>query len=324
MADQTSHDQLFKEVLGEFFPEFMELFFPQVSEFLDRDSVEFLPVELFTDLLEGDTFETDVIVKARFRGEESCFIVHVEHQGEFKAGFDRRMFNYFSLLHRDYGLPVYPIVIFSHRSPRAVGDRSYSVSFPDWEVLRFNYRVIRLNHLPWRDFVGRGNPVASAFMAKMKVGKGERLAAKLECLRGLMGLRLNPAQLHLLLGFVDTYLRLEEGEAALLAEQVAKIEGKQKEGVMQIVTSWEQRGIELGIEKGVEREGVARQVRLGTLLVKQLGKRLGKVSVRLEKAVMGLLFEQMEELGLALFDFEGVEDLRVWLKEKGVEVEKAR
>jgi hypothetical protein len=128
MADQTSHDQLFKEVLGEFFPEFMELFFPQVSEFLDRDSLEFLPVELFTDLLEGDTFETDVIVKARFRGEESCFIVHVEHQGEFKAGFDRRMFNYFSLLHRDYGLPVYPIVIFSHRSPRAVGDRSYSVS----------------------------------------------------------------------------------------------------------------------------------------------------------------------------------------------------
>jgi hypothetical protein len=127
-----------------------------------------------------------------------------------------------------------------------------------------------------------------------------------------------------LLGFVDTYLRLEEGEAALLAEQVAKIEGKQKEGIMQIVTSWEQRGIELGIEKGVEREGVARQVRLGTLLVKQLGKKLGKVSVRLEKAVMGLLFEQMEELGLAFLDFEGVEDLKVWLKEKGVEVEKAR
>jgi hypothetical protein len=289
-----------------------------VSEFLDRDSLEFLPVELFTDLLEGDTFETDVIVKAKFRGEESCFIVHVEHQGEFKAGFDRRMFNCFSLLHRDYGLPVYPIVIFSHRSPRAAGDRSYSVSFPDWEVLRFNYRVIRLNHLPWRDFVGRGNPVASAFMAKMKVGKGERLPAKLECLRGLMGVRLNPAQLHLLLGFVDTYLRLEEGEAALLAEQVAKIEGKQKEGVMQIVTSWEQRGIELGIEKGVERERLESLARRGSLLVKQLGRMLGKVPVKLEGAVMGLSSELMDELGLALFDFEGVEDLRVWLKGKGV------
>jgi hypothetical protein len=314
MADQTSHDQLFKEVLGEFFPEFIELFFPQVAEFLDRDSLEFLPVELFTDLVAGDAYKTDLIVKARFRGEKSCFIVHVEHQGEFKAGFDLRMFNYFSLLHRDYGLPVYPIVIFSHRSPRAVGDRSYSVSFPDWEVLRFNYRVIRLNHLPWQDFVGRGNPVASAFMAKMKVGKGERLAAKLECLRGLMGLKLNPAQLHLLLGFVDTYLRLEEGEATLLAEQVAKIEGRQKEDVMQIVTSWEQRGI----EQGIERERSASLIQRGSLLVKQLGRKLGKVSVKLEKAVMGLSSDQMDELGLALFDFEGVEDLRVWLKGKGL------
>jgi hypothetical protein len=69
MADQTSHDQLFKEVLGEFFPEFIELFFPQVAEFLDRDSLEFLPVELFTDLVAGDAYKTDLIVKARFRGD---------------------------------------------------------------------------------------------------------------------------------------------------------------------------------------------------------------------------------------------------------------
>jgi hypothetical protein len=56
------------------------------------------------------------------------------------------------------------------------------------------------------------------------------------------------------------------------------------------------------------------------LLVKQLGRKLGKVSVRLEKAVMGLLSEQMGELGLALFDYEGVEDLRVQLVGVGVEV----
>jgi hypothetical protein len=285
-----------------------------VSEFLDRDSLEFLPVELFTDLVAGDAYKTDLIVKARFRGEESCFIVHVEHQGEFKAGFDRRMFNYFSLLHRDYGLPVYPIVIFSHRSPRAVGDRSYSVSFPDWEVLRFNYRVIRLNHLPWRDFVGRGNPVASAFMAKMKVRREDRPLVKLECLRALALLRLNPAQLHLLSGFVDTYLRLGQEENERLLAELDRIEGRQKEGVMQIVTSW----MEEGIDIGVERERLASLVRRGSFLVQQLGRKLGKVPVRLEKAVMGLSSELMDELGLAFLDFEGVEDLRVWLKGKGV------
>jgi hypothetical protein len=100
----------------------------------------------------------------------------------------------------------------------------------------------------------------------------------------------------------------------LLAEQVAKIEGGLKEGVMQIVTSWEQRGIELG----VERERLESLARRGSFLVKQLGRMLGKVPVKLEAAVMGLSSELMDELGLALFDFEGVDDLRVWLKEKGV------
>jgi hypothetical protein len=54
------------------------------------------------------------------------------------------------------------------------------------------------------------------------------------------------------------------------------------------------------------------------LLVKQLGRKLGKVPVRLEKAVMGLSSELMDDLGLAFLDFEGVEDLRGWLKGKGI------
>jgi Domain of unknown function (DUF4351) len=301
MSTKTSHDQLFKEVLGEFFPEFIELFFPQLAADLDRDSIEFLPVELFTDLIAGDAFETDLIVKARFRGQESCFIIHVEHQGKFDQGFDWRMFNYFALLLRDYGLPVYPIVIFSHRSPKLAGDRSYTVEFPGWEVLRFNYRVIRLNHLPWRDFVGKANPVASAFMAKMKVRKTDRIAVKLECLRELAGLALNPAQLHLLSGFVDTYLRLDLVEEERFMEQVGRIEGKQKEGIMQIVTSWQEQGRQEGRQEAAK------------LLIRQLTRKLGGVSKALVGDVGSLSVEQMSDLGEALFDFESESDLRLWL-----------
>jgi hypothetical protein len=72
--------------------------------------------------------ETDLIVKVRFRGQASCFIIHIEHQGKFGKDFDQRVFNYFALLHRDYDLPIYPIVIFSHRSPKMAGDRSYTVA----------------------------------------------------------------------------------------------------------------------------------------------------------------------------------------------------
>ena len=31
MSDATDHDQLFKQVIREFFPEFLNLFFPEVA-----------------------------------------------------------------------------------------------------------------------------------------------------------------------------------------------------------------------------------------------------------------------------------------------------
>jgi hypothetical protein len=310
---QTSHDHLFKELLGEFFPEFIDLFFPQVGAYLDRRSLEFLPLELFADLTEGDAFETDVVVKTKFRDRDSYFIVHVEHQGEFKQNFDRRMFNYFSLLHRDYGLPVYPIVIFSHRSPKVPGDLTYSVEFPDWEVLRFNYRVIRLNHLSWQAFVEQPNPVASALMAKMKMKRQERPQVKLACLRLLAGLRLNPAQNALLSGFIDTYLRLDPPEEQILLEQLDRIEGSEKEGIMNIVTSWMEKGLEQGEQRGLEH-GRSREI---AFAVKILKGKLGSLSPEAEQVISTLSFDQLDALGDALPGFGSEVDLIAWLQTVG-------
>jgi Domain of unknown function (DUF4351) len=303
--ENISHDQLFKQLLGEFFPEFIDLFFPQVSAYLDRQSLEFLPLALFAEPTAGKTFETDLVVKARFRNQESCFIVHVEHQGRFTADFDRRMFNYFSLLHRDYGLPVYPIVLFSHRSPRSPGDRAYRVEFPDWEVLRFNYRVIRLNHLKWQEFVGQPNPVASALMAKMKIQRQERPDAKLACLRMLAQLSLNPVQTMMLSGFIDTYLRLGAAENQILMEQLDRIEPREKEGVMQIVTSWMEQGLEQGLEQA--------RSELLAIALDLLPDRIGPLAPALEQAVVRLSRERLGQLIKALMRFTSPADLQAWL-----------
>ncbi len=303
---KTSHDHLFKELLGEFFPEFIDLFFPQVSLFLDRNSIEFMPLELFADLNEGDTFETDLIVKAKFKDQGAFFIIHFEHQAAFHKNFDRWIFNYFSMLHRDYGLPVYPIVLFSHHSPKEDGDRSYIIEFPDWEVLRFNYRAIRLNHLSWKDYEHQPNPVASALMAKMKIRKQDRPEVKLACLRLMAGLNLNPAQLQLLSGFVDTYLKLEPLEEQHLQEQIARIELREKENVMTIVTSWMQQGIEQGIEQGRERTIVT--------IARQLKRKIGPLNAEFEQRLSRLSFDELDLLAEALFDFETLADLDRWLQ----------
>jgi Domain of unknown function (DUF4351) len=163
---------------------------------------------------------------------------------------------------------------------------------------------------PWQDFGGKANPVASAFMAKMKVRKQDRLLVKFECLRGLTELNLNPAQLHLLLGFVDTYLELAPGENTRLLEQLGRIEGKQKEAVMQIVTSWERQGIEKGRQEGRQEQGSA-------LVLRQLKRKLGKISKPIEQTIATLPINRLNDLGEALLDFNSETDLRDWLEQVG-------
>jgi Domain of unknown function (DUF4351)/Putative transposase, YhgA-like len=319
--DLASHDHLFKEVLGQFFPEFIELFFPDVAEYLDRDSIQFEPLELFANLTDGQALATDLVVKAKFQQTDSYFIIHVEHQANFDRSFDRRMFQYFALLDRDYALPVYPIVIFSRRSPQAIGDRSYSVSFPGWEVLQFNYRVIRLNHLRWQDFVAQKNPVASAFMAKMKVDRRDRPLAKLACLRMLAQMKINPAQLLLLSGFIDTYLDLEQAEEQTLQTELDKIGLGEKENVMQIVTSWMREGLAQGLEQGLEQgrsqEQEESRRREARLLLKVLRGKFESVSTEAATAIESLSLEQLDDLADRVAEFTVAADLQAWLVKIG-------
>src|SRR5205085_12062238 len=129
------HDRLFKELLTVFFVEFVELFLPDVAAYLDKDSIEFLDKEVFTDVTAGRK-----------------------------------------------------------------------------SVLNFQYRVIQLNRLNWRDYVRQPNPVASALMAKMRLAVKDRPKVKAQCLRLLATLHLDRARMQLISGFVDSYLELNARE----------------------------------------------------------------------------------------------------------------
>lgn len=177
------HDRLFKELLSTFFVEFLQLFVPEILEYLDRDSLEFLDKEVFTDVTAGERYEADLVVKGRFQGKLSFFLIHIEHQAQPQFEFDRRIFRYFARFYDKYDLPVYPIVVFSFDSPRTEQPNSHRVDFPGFNVLLFHYRVIQLNRLNWREFVRQPNPIASALMAKMNMAVEERPRVKLECLR---------------------------------------------------------------------------------------------------------------------------------------------
>lgn len=288
------HDRLFKELLTTFFFEFLDLFFPDLIQYLDRDSIEFLDKEVFTDVTEGERREVDLVVKVSFRHQPSFFLIHVESQAQPQAEFARRMFSYFARLHDKHRLAVYPIALFSYDQPLQAEPDEYRVEFSDLAVLAFRFRVVQLNRLDWHGFVERTNPIAAALMAKMRIEPTDRPRVKLACLSLLAKLQLSPARRALISGFVDTYLRLTMDEEKLFQEKIAKVEPKQREQVMEIVTSWMEAG-----ERG--------------LVLRQLRKRFGELNAQVESRIVELPIEKLERLGEALLDFTTVAELKDWL-----------
>ncbi|BBD62475.1 hypothetical protein NIES2109_53190 [Nostoc sp. HK-01] len=294
-------DRLFKELLTTFFWEFIELFFPEITAYLERDSITFLDKEVFTDVTAGEKYETDIVVKAKFRQQESFFLIHLEHQAYYQEAFDLRMYRYFARLYEKYGLPVYPIALFSYDRPKKVEQDFHQVAFPNKVVLQFNYDVIQLNRLNWREYLQQQNPVASALMAKMNIAPQDRPRVKSECLRLLATLQLDPARMQLISGLIDSYLRLNAQENEIFQAEIAQFEPTQQEVVMQIVTSWMEEGIQQGELKVIQR---------------QLTRRIGTITPELQEQLRGLSLTQLEDLAEALLDFSDEADLVAWLQQQ--------
>ncbi|MFM6339184.1 MAG: Rpn family recombination-promoting nuclease/putative transposase [Dolichospermum sp.] len=272
-----------------------------------------LDKELFTDVTAGEKYETDLIAQVKFLGKPSNLLIHIEAESGAKPKFNQRMFRYFSRLHEKFDLPIYPIVIFSYSSPKTLAVNNYQISFPDLEVLKFNYQVIQLNQLNWRDFLNRQNPVASALMSKMNIAPADRAKVKAECLRLLVTLKLNPAKMQLISGFIDTYLRLNKIEEQRFKAEIGSLIPAEKEEVMQIVTSWMEQGIEKGIEQGIEQGRQEAITKEKDLIVRQIKRKVGNIDMELETRVKSLNLEVIELLAEAIFDFATAEDLRNWL-----------
>lgn len=296
------HDRLFKELITTFFAEFVELFFPDVNAYLDRDSLVFLDKEVFTDVTEGERHEADVIVQAKFRGQDAFFLIHVEHQSYAQAEFARRMFKYWARLFEKYNIPVYPIVLYSFDAPKTKQPDLFEVKFPGFTPVRFEYKVIQLNRLRWRDFLRNDNPIATALMSKMQVAERDRPRVKFECLRLLTTLRLNPAKMQMISGFVDIYLRLTTFEEKIFRVQVQEAELKEREEVMEIVTSWQEQG---------------RLEEAHRIVQRLLTRKFGELPAKLSRKIAKMPQTQVEQLAEDLLDFPDRAALEAYLQQAG-------
>lgn len=301
-----NHDQLFKELLSTFFLEFLELFFPSVLQYLDPNTITFIDKELFTDVTQGDKKIMDLVALAQFQGQDYSFLIHIENESQRHSNFNRRMFRYFCTLFLKYDRPIYPIVIFSYNSPQRLAQSHFVIDFPDKQVLNFDYEIVQLNRLDWRNFLQHQNPVAAALMAKMNIDQPDRPTVKAECLRLLVTLQLNPARMQLIAAFVDTYLNLNPQEETLFQAQLSTMELEQREQIMEITTSWEQKGIAQGKEQG-RVEGQSNTI------LRQLNRKLGTLPEAIAEQIKSLETSRLDSLTEDLLDFQTLDDLHHWL-----------
>lgn len=249
-SNYVKHDQLFKELIHNFFNEFLEVFFPEVHKNIDFSSIKPLSEELYTNLLDGENRRIDIAVEVKLKGEDTLIIVHVKPQSTHQKGFNHRMYRYFSMLYNKYQKPILPIAIFSYDSKHIEHDQ-FTIEFPFFHVLTFNFLMIELKKMDWRDYIKSNNPVAAALLSKMGYTKEEKVQVKIEFLRMMVKMELDPARTRFITGFFEQYLTLDHEEEEKLMKEISQSENPEE--FTELPISWEERGIRKGLEQGLER-----------------------------------------------------------------------
>lgn len=251
-ASYIDHDRLYKEVIQAFFKEFMKAFFPKEYKHINFSTVTFLDQEVFTDILKGEKRRIDILAEVKLKGEEKIILIHVEPQAYYQGEFDERMFIYNSRLYEKYRKPILPIAVFSYNEHKKL-PKQFTIDLPTLRVIDFQYKQLHLVNLDWRKFIKHTNPVVAAFLSKMGYTEEERVQVKIEFLRMLARMELDPAKMELIIGFFETYLKLSETEEKQMREEIKKLPLEEADRVLELPNSYRDEGRAEGIEKGKEQ-----------------------------------------------------------------------
>jgi hypothetical protein len=188
------HDQRFKNLIREFFAEFLLLFFANWARRLDCSQVEWLDKEVFPDPPTGDRSVLDLVAKLPARepipGQEPndlgvwLALVHIEIESPDKAAPLRpRMFDYYTALRKRYDLPVLPIALYLKVGLNGIDVDCYEEHFWELRPIRFEYLYVGLPALDAIEYVQGDNWLGWALSVLMKIPKERIVELGAEALR---------------------------------------------------------------------------------------------------------------------------------------------
>jgi hypothetical protein len=270
MFEATDHDQLFKEVIREFFPDFLRLFFPDQAVRFDLSQVHWLDKELFADPPDGPRHLLDLVAELTLLGggvtETSLALIHIEiESAESVTDIERRLPDYYFYLRRTSQKPVLPMVVFLKVGIDGIGIREVIDRFDGEPVMTLRYRYVGLPALPAADYLRGDNWLGVALSALMKSPKNLRVPFGVEAIQRLGGSPLSDGKKSLLGDCVETYIDIPDEDSKrfqdiLEANATGRVPAMHKTRVQIAHEKGIEKGIETGIEKGME-EGHHRGMR---------------------------------------------------------------
>lgn len=269
----------------------MKGFFPEVSRTIDLLHIHFEPQELINDFAGKHHRRVDIVARTWLKNEpkdeEHFIVVHVEPQSYVQTNFGERMFIYFARLYEKYHKRVLPVAVFTYDQKREEPD-TFEVTFPflDAHALEFRFCTLVLKNKHWQDYRNTDNPAVAALMSKMHFSEAEKVQLKLEFTRTLGRLqpKLDPARLEFLTAFFDTYVKLTPEQEDQFEAELKKLGTKEVKALMEITTSWHEKGRAQGRMEGrVEGEVKGLQTAIQKFLTNRFGEVSGDVRQKLQR-----------------------------------------
>ena len=278
MADATSHDHNFKNLIVDYPRESLAFFAPGEAPAAD-DRVRIVPVrqEQLKKHLRGSFRALDTPLLVEWRdGRRDAIVFALEEESDWRVFSPHRLAHYCLDLAEMHGSDrVVPVVIFLREADRAPA--SLAVGTERRAYLNFGYIACKLAAMPAERWMDSGNIVARINLPNMRMPRERRVEFYAAATRGLVELESDPAKLEKYLEFIDIYADLTDNERRRYEQQYPQ-ESKAVRGIVQ-------RARDEGHDEGrVEGRVEGERTLLQRLLRRRFGLLTPEAAARVERA----------------------------------------
>ncbi|TDX00799.1 putative transposase/invertase (TIGR01784 family) [Dinghuibacter silviterrae] len=260
-------DTLWKGLIEDLFPEFLQFFYPKARGMIDRQTTfEFLDKEL-QDLFPSSDANlapkfVDKLVRVKSLMEEESILVHIELQGYREKNFPERMFRYYYRIRDRYGQPVTALAIFMGSATKVVSQ--YYDECLGTELM-YNYNVFDIWETDEDTLKCSANPFAIVVLAartallKGKITDRELVTQHAWLFEALEAKKLSQRKKLVISAFLESCVQFEEPRTyRTFGKQLESITGKKNP--MGVIEMLKEQGLEEGRAKGLAQghaEGLA-------------------------------------------------------------------